>query len=322
MKKRFLPLLCGFFAAQFLLAQNPPVEPPSTPSPTEKKPAKVEIKKAENTVDETVSEPPAVPAPPPPVSVNKDEIFPYHPLEFEFTNGEGAMLKFIYDNLKYPKIAKWRRVQGTVLVKFVIEKNGAINDAAILQDIGVGCGAEALRIVKMMPLWTGASSRGRPERWEFIVPIEFRLKYWKPVRPKEINLASKLISTNRYYRFFTENKDYKFVTHPPSFHGCEGRENYAERDICTEEKLLQFIKDNLKYPGKAKKKKIEGLVYVTFSITENGSIYNAKLMNDIGEGCGAEALRVVNNMPKWNPGKLGGRLISSKYNLPIVFSLK
>lgn len=86
--------------------------------------------------------------------------------------------------------------------------------------------------------------------------------------------------------------------------------------------LYAWIGQNLRYPQQAQDNKIEGKVYVTFVVEKDGSIANPKLLRDIGFGCGAEAIRVVKAMPKWNPGKQRGKPVRVQFNLPITFSLK
>ena len=85
--------------------------------------------------------------------------------------------------------------------------------------------------------------------------------------------------------------------------------------------LYAFIRRNLHYPEEAWNNKIEGTVYVTFSVEKDGSISNVKLLRDIGGGCGAEAVRVVKLMPKWKPGKQRGIPVRTQFNLPIKFKM-
>ena len=86
--------------------------------------------------------------------------------------------------------------------------------------------------------------------------------------------------------------------------------------------LRAFIERNLVYPQLAKDQKIEGRVFVSFTVEQNGSISNVKVLRDIGGGCGAEAIRVVMKMPKWKPGKQRGKPVRVQFNLPIEFKLK
>ena len=84
------------------------------------------------------------------------------------------------------------------------------------------------------------------------------------------------------------------------------------------EALYKFLAENIKYPTEAKEKRIQGKVYVTFVVDTDGSIRDARVLRDIGGGCGEEALRVVNLMPKWIPATRH----PVQYSLPINFTLE
>ena len=86
--------------------------------------------------------------------------------------------------------------------------------------------------------------------------------------------------------------------------------------------LLNYLKNEIRYPKKAQKKGIEGRVYVQFVVEKDGRISRTKILRGIGEGCDEEALRVINNMPNWIPGENQGRKVAVMYTLPIKFVLK
>lgn len=86
------------------------------------------------------------------------------------------------------------------------------------------------------------------------------------------------------------------------------------------EALYKFIQDNVQYPQLALDNGIEGKVYVTFVVEEDGSITNPRLLRDIGGGCGQEAIRVVKMMPKWKPGTKYGKPVRVQFNLPVSFT--
>jgi len=67
--------------------------------------------------------------------------------------------------------------------------------------------------------------------------------------------------------------------------------------------------------------RIEGRVFVQFVVDKDGSITNVEVLKGIGGGCDEEAVRVVKNAPKWNPGKQRGRPVRVKMVLPITFKL-
>ena len=108
----------------------------------------------------------------------------------------------------------------------------------------------------------------------------------------------------------------------PRFPGCEDESSKDERKNCATEKMLQFIYKNIKYPAIARENGVEGTVVVTFVVEKDGSITDAQVVRDIGAQCGQEALRVVNMMPKWVPGKQRGRSVRVQFNLPVKFKLE
>jgi len=93
-----------------------------------------------------------------------------------FPGGEETRVNFLRENMSYPMKARESGIQGTVFVTFVIEKDGSITNAQILQGIGGGCDEEALRVTKMMPNWTPGKQKGQPVRTQFTMPIRFALR--------------------------------------------------------------------------------------------------------------------------------------------------
>ena len=85
------------------------------------------------------------------------------------------MLKWLSENIKYPQIAVGTGISGTVIVSFVIEKNGSISNVQLLKDIGGGCGDEAIRVVKLMPKWKEGRQNNIPVRVSYNLPIKFTL---------------------------------------------------------------------------------------------------------------------------------------------------
>ena len=86
--------------------------------------------------------------------------------------------------------------------------------------------------------------------------------------------------------------------------------------------LRQFIASTVKYPEEAQKGGIQGKVYVSFVVTKNGSIANAKVVRGVHSSLDMEALKVVNSQPKWKPGKQRGEAVNVQYTVPINFVLQ
>lgn len=87
------------------------------------------------------------------------------------------------------------------------------------------------------------------------------------------------------------------------------------------EAMMKYISSHINYPQDAIDNEIEGSVFISFVVERDGSIGEAKVLRGIGGGCSEEALRVVNSMPNWKPGKQRGKLVRTRYNLPIRFKL-
>lgn len=88
-----------------------------------------------------------------------------------------------------------------------------------------------------------------------------------------------------------------------------------------EEARVDYMVHAIKYPEEARKKGVQGTVYISFVIEEDGSITNAEVLRGIGGGCDEEALRVIREMPKWTPGKQKGKPVRVQFNMPIKFTL-
>ena len=108
--------------------------------------------------------------------VKEEEPFTFVEQMPSFPDGTEAMYKFIYDNIKYPAIARENGISGQVIVQFVVSKDGSITKARVARGIGGGCNEEALRIVNMMPKWKPGKHNGRTVPVTFTLPIKFVLQ--------------------------------------------------------------------------------------------------------------------------------------------------
>ena len=85
--------------------------------------------------------------------------------------------------------------------------------------------------------------------------------------------------------------------------------------------MLQFMAENLVYPESCKEQKIQGRVMVTFVVAKDGSVTETEVVKSVNPEIDAEALRVVNSMPKWKPGKQNGKEVRVKMTVPVIFKL-
>jgi len=91
-----------------------------------------------------------------------------------------------------------------------------------------------------------------------------------------------------------------------------------------EDALRKYIEDNIQYPEQALDNGTEGTVIVKFAVDENGKVYTPVLdpqSDKPGDGLEQEAMRVVNSMPRWTPGRIKGKNVKTTYSLPITYRL-
>ena len=73
-------------------------------------------------------------------------------------------------------MARENDIQGTVAVRFVVDKDGSIGDVEVLRGIGGGCDQEAVRVIKSMPPWKAGKQNGQPVKVYFTLPVKFKLE--------------------------------------------------------------------------------------------------------------------------------------------------
>ena len=93
-----------------------------------------------------------------------------------FPGGMDAMIQFLSSNIQYPADAQKQKVDGRVLVNFVVEKDGSITEVKVIKPAFPSLDAEAIRVVKAMPKWKPGYQNGQAVRVQFAMPINFSLK--------------------------------------------------------------------------------------------------------------------------------------------------
>ena len=94
----------------------------------------------------------------------------------QFPGGVGKLMEYMAMNVRYPKEAEDKCLQGRVITTFVVEKDGSITDVEVLKSIDPALDAEAVRVIKAMPKWTPGKQNGDPIRVKYTVPVTFRLQ--------------------------------------------------------------------------------------------------------------------------------------------------
>lgn len=113
-----------------------------------------------------------------PVATNKKD----NPLNFrvvedlpQFPGGAVELMKWLTKNLRYPAAAQRQKVQGKVVVQFIINKDGTLANLEVVKSLSPDCDREALRVMRMMPKWKPGVQDGKPCRTMVCIPIVFKL---------------------------------------------------------------------------------------------------------------------------------------------------
>ncbi len=90
--------------------------------------------------------------------------------------GLKSFFEYLETNLQYPQEAKNVRLEGRVMVRFVVELDGSLKNIEVVKGIGGGCDEEAVRLIKNAPKWSPGKNAGKPVRVEVTRPIAFKLQ--------------------------------------------------------------------------------------------------------------------------------------------------
>ena len=94
----------------------------------------------------------------------------------EYPGGQAALFEYLSTNVKYPVDAEKQKIQGRVLVTFVVNTDGSITDIEVVKKAFPSLDAEAVRVISGMPKWIPGEQKGQKVRVKYTVPLTFRLK--------------------------------------------------------------------------------------------------------------------------------------------------
>lgn len=268
-------------------------------------------KNTQNSSDEQTSEPaPVAESVAEPVKEEKtaataaNEVYTVVEKKPQFPGGEAAMMKYVGENIRYSENAFKNKVQGRVIVQFVVQKDGKVGEVKILRGSDEELNNEAVRVIKSLPDFTPGEMDGKPVSVWYTFPVVFKIK--------GDNAESAPAVSERKPAAASEpadpNQVYTVVEKKPQFPGGEAE-------------LLRYIGENLRYPEVAKNEKNQGRVVVQFVVKSDGSVGDVKIIRKVSDALDAEAARVIKSLPTFTPGEMGGKPVSVWYTLPVTFKL-
>jgi TonB family protein len=227
---------------------------------------------------------------------------------------ERKLLEYINTNIKYPKTALKNSTGGLVVITFIINKEGKIEDTKILKDIGDGCGNEVIRVVKTMNKgkvkWTAGKQKGNKVKVRYNVPIRFTLP--KELQTITVKTLPKSISPKVNDRIAILGVDCLFQV-----------DSIYQRE-CTDDNLLEYIWQNINL-FKLDKTKAYGAAVVSFVINTKGMIEDIKITKSANKILDNEVIRVFQSMNnaglRWRPAIKDGKFINTRYSFPYCIKI-
>ena len=185
-------------------------------------------------------------------------------------------------------------------VEYVDEDDNLSNSRriflAILAVLVIGC------------VYAFMKCQGNNEAIEKTVPnIETTVQESVQKQGAEQDVNDKQLSSNTSQE--SQEKVYDVVEEMPSFPGGQSA-------------LMQYLGNNIQYPIEAQENGVQGRVIISFVVENDGGISHVKVAISADPALDREAMRVVESMPKWIPGKQNGECVRVKYSVPVVFRLK
>ncbi len=107
----------------------------------------------------------------------EEEVFDFAEDAPEFPGGTAALMKYLGDNIKYPRMAREMGSQGRVFLRFIVGKDGSIANVEVIKSSGdKSLDDEAVRVVQAMPKWQPGKQAGRPVNVKYTLPVNFKLQ--------------------------------------------------------------------------------------------------------------------------------------------------
>lgn len=225
----------------------------------------------------------------------------------EVYGGNMQLKDFMKEELVYPRKAIDDKIEGTVVLSFIVKSDGSVVDLNIAESVSPELDEEAIRIFKQL-LWEPAQYQGMKLDEEQTMEFPFKLsKYTR-------------CSKQRGY----DEIDYPYTPVDTSMKIFKPKQlDERVKPIYTENGMnfSKFIAKNLVYPDAAMKQNISGTVEIFFVVEPSGRLSNIKIVEPVGAGCSQEAIRLI-KMLDWMPGIKDGLAVRTELTISISFNLE
>ncbi|MDP4271298.1 MAG: TonB family protein [Bacteroidota bacterium] len=229
----------------------------------------------------------------------------------EFPGGLFKMIEFRRNNTEYPADVVRGKISNTVILRFVVDSTGSISNIMPYISLTPSLDSAAIRMVKKMPKWIPGRVNGRVVSSWFELPVRFELNQFIQLRATvNDSLEQNAITNNNEIKsHFIHVEPFIIVENMPEFPGGN-------------EQMTKYLSNNLHYPIDAEKKGTVGMVLLSFIVDNTGKIEDITVVRSLGPSLDEAAIAAIQKMPRWKPGRQGGRDVPVKFTLPIKFALK
>lgn len=205
----------------------------------------------------------------------------------QFPEGEEAMYKYINEKLIFPDSVLNKEIAGEITIQFTVDTAGYSKKFKLIKELDKDCDSLLLNVIRQIPKWIPATINNKPTEKS----IDLSIPFYTP------KIGSKI-----------GEKIYRVADTMPQFPGGEI-------------KMMEFLRENLKWPPEYAEMGIQGRVIIRFIITKDGKIASPTVIRKLAPLLDKEALRVVSIMPDWVPAKHNGENVNAYFTIPISFKL-
>ena len=240
--------------------------------------------------------------------INDEDVYDDTDCEAGIIGGEDRIYSIFKENQVSISVSDTSNIKvGTVVLKCIIDKNGRVLHPKIISSVSDTLDKEALRLLTKLPdfcpakNFTEAKDQDiKPVNSTIILPIGFVSdKTQKAISQTPFNASKIDISDTNIYK-------------------CgETQPQFPEGEL----KLMDFLAQNVRYPEMDLRRHVQGKVVIQFVVNKSGKVTEPKVVRSVSPTTDAEAIRVINLLPDFIPGRINGEPVSVSYTLPISFKL-
>lgn len=221
----------------------------------------------------------------------------------EVYGGKPEWKRFLHDHMRYPKQDLAEKNEGTVVIYFVVTKDGKAARAKVTESVSTTVDNEALRLLSLLE-WNPSRQQDSAVNVAHSVAITFSpSKYKKAVKERgyEVALFEDLPMDSSFTIYESADK-------APGFSDPE-------------KTFPEFVYSSLEYPEIAARQGLEGNIVMNFIIEPDGRTSNIRITKGIGGGCNEEAIRVIGKT-KWRPAQKNGKYVRYRMYYTMIFKIQ